>query len=170
MIPPHEIAQLQGWFFQVDTDRSGAIDLNELSRAQWPHGRPFDPSTLRRLMRVFDTDYSGTMSFFEFAALHKFVGTLQMAFQYCDRDRSWTLDPGELHMALSQAGLAVDPESMHSILVRYSRQGHVSFDNFVALSVQLAHFLTIFYKIALGLTTAILPWAFFINNPTALVE
>ena len=170
MIPPHEIAQLQGWFFQVDTDRSGAIDLNELSRAQWPHGRAFDPSTLRRLMRVFDTDYSGTMSFFEFAALHKFVGTLQMAFQYCDRDRSWTLDPGELHMALSQAGLAVDPESMHSILVRYSRQGHVSFDNFVAISVQLAHIRSLFEKHSHGGATATFSWPIFMKITTALVE
>lgn len=170
MIPPHELQGLQTWFYSIDADRSGSIDMNELGRAQWPHGRPFDQSTIRKLIRVFDADYSGTISFFEFAALHKFVATLQQAFQYCDRDRSWTLDPGELHMALSQAGLPVDPESMASILFRYSRQGHVSFDNFVALSVQLAHVRHVFEKYSHGGAAASFTWPVFMKVTANLME
>jgi hypothetical protein len=36
------------------------------------------------LMQVFDSDYSGSIEFNEYAALHKFIHTMQFAFTQAD--------------------------------------------------------------------------------------
>ncbi|CAL1704350.1 unnamed protein product [Somion occarium] len=62
--PPGADPQLWQWFSAVDTDRSGAITVNELQAAlvngNWTR---FDLDTVKMLMNIFDTDRSGTIGF-----------------------------------------------------------------------------------------------------------
>lgn len=160
--------RLTAWFQSVDRDRSGQIDANELSTAIWPGGRQFDKSTINKFLVIFDTDRSGTMSFYEYAALYKYIETLTTAFWYCDRDRSMTLDPTELPTALQQAGYALDVETTNLLKKRYAKPpvgapgsakiggagaggkagggggGPVTFENYVSICVSLAHMNSVF--------------------------
>jgi Ca2+-binding EF-hand superfamily protein len=45
--------------------------------------------------------------FYEYAAMHKFLASLQAAFFAADRDRSGTIDAREIHNALAAAGFQV---------------------------------------------------------------
>ena len=54
-----------------------------------------------------------------------------------DRDRSGTVDPGELQQALVSFGYSLSPQAMGVLLRRYSTDGKIPFDGFVALCVRL---------------------------------
>ena len=54
-----------------------------------------------------------------------------------DRDRSGTVEPHELQQALVTFGYNLSPQAQGVMLRRYSNQGRVPFDAFVALCVRL---------------------------------
>eukprot|EP01099_Mayorella_cantabrigiensis_P006166 TRINITY_DN50_c0_g1_i1.p1 TRINITY_DN50_c0_g1~~TRINITY_DN50_c0_g1_i1.p1 ORF type:complete len:282 (-),score=70.02 TRINITY_DN50_c0_g1_i1:238-1056(-) len=120
-INAQEMQRLTAWFQSVDRDRSGHIDVNELATSIWPGGRQFDKWTITKFLAVFDEDRSGSMTFYEYAALYKYIESLTNAFFFCDRDRSMTLDPNELPTALQQAGYQLDVETTNILKRRYAR-------------------------------------------------
>jgi len=171
-INAQEMQRLAAWFQSVDRDRSGHIDANELATSIWPGGRQFDKWTITKFLAVFDEDRSGSMNFYEYAALYKYIESLTNAFFSCDRDRSMTLDPNELPTALQQAGYQLDVETTNILKKRYAKPpgtlGHhdvhglpglsgpagpaavgtglVSFENFVLICVSLAHMNAVFRR------------------------
>ena len=54
-----------------------------------------------------------------------------------DRDHSGTVEPHELQQALVSFGYNLTPQAMEVALRRYSTDGKIPFDNFVALCVRL---------------------------------
>lgn len=54
-----------------------------------------------------------------------------------DRDRSGTVEPHELQQALVTFGYNLSPQAMGVLLRRYSTDGRIPFDGFVALCVRL---------------------------------
>jgi EF-hand domain pair len=62
---------LKQWFAATDSDKSGEISAAELVTAKWPGDAKLDRETIHKLIRVFDNDYSGSISFYEYASLHK---------------------------------------------------------------------------------------------------
>jgi len=145
--PPGADPQLWNWFTSVDTDRSGAITAQELERAlingDWT---PFDLDTVKLLMTIFDTDRSGTIGFNEFAGLWKYIKDWQNVFKHFDRDRSGSIDGGELRDALAQFGYNLSPHLLVLVQRKYAgttpaRGGGmqappgISFDRFVRACV-----------------------------------
>ncbi|KAJ7076676.1 hypothetical protein B0H15DRAFT_863506 [Mycena belliarum] len=118
--PPGADPQLWNWFTSVDTDRSGAITATELERAlingDWT---PFDLDTVKLLMTIFDTDRSGTIGFNEFAGLWKYIKDWQNVFKHFDRDRSGSIDLGELRDALAQFGYNLSPTTLGLVQRKY---------------------------------------------------
>jgi hypothetical protein len=125
---PQQLEQLQQWFAAVDKDRSGTIHPIELQttvvrqngawfqlvRKHWQRRSWQFPGNLSlplemciKLVRIFDVDLNGTLTFFEYASMYRFIEVVQMGFYASDRDRSGLLDPMELQNALNQAGLNV---------------------------------------------------------------
>eukprot|EP01104_Vermistella_antarctica_P018827 TRINITY_DN7131_c0_g1_i1.p2 TRINITY_DN7131_c0_g1~~TRINITY_DN7131_c0_g1_i1.p2 ORF type:complete len:140 (-),score=31.24 TRINITY_DN7131_c0_g1_i1:393-812(-) len=98
-IAPTEMQQLQAWFGSVDRDGSGHITAHEMTGAQYG-GAPLRYETAVKLIKVFDRDYSGTIDFYEYASLHKFICAMSHAFIQNDRDRNGTLDSQEILGAL----------------------------------------------------------------------
>ncbi|KAF8815965.1 EF-hand [Phlegmacium glaucopus] len=143
-MPPGADPQLWSWFTSVDLDRSGAISAIELERAlingDWT---PFDLDTVKLLMTIFDTDRSGTIGFNEFAGLWKYVKDWQNVFKHFDRDRSGSIDGGELRDALAQFGYNLSPPLLdlvqrkyaNSVGVRGGPPPGISFDRFVRACV-----------------------------------
>ncbi|KAF8176919.1 hypothetical protein BJ912DRAFT_857223 [Pholiota molesta] len=138
------VVRLWNWFQTVDTDRSNAITAPELERAlingDWT---PFDLDTVKLLMTLFDTDRSGTIGFTEFSGLWKYIKDWQNVFKHFDRDRSGSIDGGELRDALGQFGYNLSPPLLELVQRKYASQATgryappagISFDRFVRACV-----------------------------------
>ncbi|KAL1730227.1 hypothetical protein EV714DRAFT_284263 [Schizophyllum commune] len=138
--PPGTDPQLWQWFTAVDTDRSGAISVNELQSALL---NGFDLDTVKMLMNIFDVDRSGTISFTEFAGLWKYISDWQNVFRHFDRDHSGSIDGQELADALSNFGYRLTPQLLQLIEQKYvsaPAEGYgpppgITFDRFVRACV-----------------------------------
>ncbi|KAJ2917712.1 hypothetical protein MD484_g2707, partial [Candolleomyces efflorescens] len=145
--PPGADPQLWNWFTAVDTDRSGMIHAEELQQAlingDWSR---FDLDTVKMLMTIFDVDRSGTIGFNEFAGLWKYIKDWQNVFKHFDRDRSGSIDGGELREALAQFGYNLSPGLLELLQKKYDAKANqtavrggpppgISFDRFVRACV-----------------------------------
>ncbi|KAF3819098.1 hypothetical protein GH733_013248 [Mirounga leonina] len=54
-----------------------------------------------------------------------------------DSDRSGTVDPQELQKALTTMGFRLSPQAVNSIAKRYSTNGKITFDDYIACCVKL---------------------------------
>ncbi|KAJ7603490.1 hypothetical protein B0H17DRAFT_1233150, partial [Mycena rosella] len=120
--------RLWSWFTSFDTERSGAITTVEL---------PFEFDTVKLLMRIFDTNRSGTIAFNEFAGLWKYIKDWQNVFKHFDRDRSGSIDGSELRDALARFGYNFSPAVLRLVQLKYVGSGlpGISFDRFVRACV-----------------------------------
>jgi Ca2+-binding EF-hand superfamily protein len=134
MIQSQEMNELQGWFRSIDKDNSGHITANELMGIQFG-GQRFGLETARKLVKVFDRDNSGNIGFQEFAALYKFIVSMQTAFFQFDRDRSGRLDYNEIVQALQQGGFMFSPPVLQNLIKRFQRpnMAGLTFENFIQL-------------------------------------
>jgi Ca2+-binding EF-hand superfamily protein len=81
---------------------------------------PFDLDTVKLLMTIFDTDRNGTINFTEFAGLWKYIKDWQNVFRHFDRDRSGSIDGGELRDALAQFGFNLSPTLLNLVQKKYA--------------------------------------------------
>jgi len=133
--------ELQAWFSAVDQDRNGEITALELSAALSTSQRNFSESTAKMLVRIFDKDKSGKISFNEFIPLHCFVVAVENNFRAADRDKSGSINYNELQVALNLKGMVTfSPNSLLSLFQRYDkyRDGRLRLDEFVELTAFLA--------------------------------
>eukprot|EP01091_Cochliopodium_minus_P019845 TRINITY_DN846_c0_g1_i1.p1 TRINITY_DN846_c0_g1~~TRINITY_DN846_c0_g1_i1.p1 ORF type:complete len:144 (-),score=39.69 TRINITY_DN846_c0_g1_i1:319-750(-) len=79
LIQPHEMLEITSWFQSIDRDRSGSITANEIQHCTFGQ-LPLGFEVAQKLVRVFDKDKSGTIDFYEYAAMHKFLALMQGAF------------------------------------------------------------------------------------------
>ncbi|GAB1218733.1 hypothetical protein ENUP19_0003G0019 [Entamoeba nuttalli] len=110
-----EFRNLQNWFIKVDKDKSGTLELTELRSARWPNGVKLDDETCRHLMRIFDVDFSGSISFYEYLAMMKFVELTTSVFRKYDVDKSGNLDLKEIQTALPDLGFDLNTKSCQVI-------------------------------------------------------
>jgi peflin len=108
-------------FASIDKDGSGSITANELTTVNFG-GRLFTLATAKMLVSVFDTDRSGSIGFFEFAAMHKFIGSMVAAFNAHDRDRSGRIDVREACDAVGQAGFRFNVTTIQTLVTRFERR------------------------------------------------
>lgn len=129
---------LRNVFARVDTDHSGQISATELqgalSNGTW---KPFNPETVRLMIGMFDQDRSGTVNFQEFCQLWRYVTDWLNCFRSFDRDNSGNIDRTELKQALTTFGYRLSDQFYAILMKRYDRDGHVTFDDFIQLCVQL---------------------------------
>ncbi|XP_019417415.1 PREDICTED: sorcin-like [Lupinus angustifolius] len=78
-------ARLRGWFERVDSDKTGSITALQLKRALAVGNLEFPLSVVQQMIRMYDFDRNGTMSFEEFLALNNFLLKLQHTFSDLER-------------------------------------------------------------------------------------
>jgi len=128
----------------MDKDRSGSIAANELANVAIG-GTPIGIETAGKLIRVFDVDKNGTIDFYEYAALHKFLLSMQALFQQQDRDRSGTLDANEIGSALAAGGFRMGPLAIQSLFRKYNKSGYgITTVEFLGLVAHVAQVKSIF--------------------------
>lgn len=138
---PQEIQKINAWFQSVDQDRSNSISVQELQNVAFG-GVPLGYEVSVKLVKVFDKDYSGTIDFFEYAALHKFIESMQMAFTRADSNRNGQLDANEIHSALHQSGFVVGLPGVQALFrkyaVRHQPSTSIGFSDYLGLVADVA--------------------------------
>ncbi|ELV09904.1 Sorcin [Tupaia chinensis] len=107
----------------------GQIDADELQRCLTQSGIAGGYKLQR--------DMSGTMGFNEFKELWAVLNGWRQHFISFDSDRSGTVDPQELQKALTTMGFRLSPQAVNSIAKRYSTNGKITFDDYIACCVKL---------------------------------
>ncbi|XP_027430313.1 sorcin isoform X1 [Zalophus californianus] len=97
----------------------------------------FNLETCRLMVSMLDRDMSGTMGFSEFKELWAVLNGWRQHFISFDSDRSGTVDPQELQKALTTMGFRLSPQAVNSIAKRYSTNGKITFDDYIACCVKL---------------------------------
>ncbi|KAI5815440.1 hypothetical protein BZA77DRAFT_248379 [Pyronema omphalodes] len=136
-------------FTAVDKDGSGQLSEREL-RAALVNGdwTSFDPHTVRMMIRMFDTDRSGTIGFQEFCGLWGFLADWRKLFDRFDTDRSGNISYDEFSNALEAFGYRLSPQFVNTLFRSYDRRGQnaISFDLFVQSCISLKRMTEVFKK------------------------
>ncbi|TGZ81957.1 EF-hand [Ascodesmis nigricans] len=155
-------------FKAVDKDGSGQLSEREL-RAALVNGdwTSFDPHTVRMMIRMFDTDRSGTIGFNEFCGLWGFLASWRALFDRFDTDRSGNISYNEFSNALAAFGYRLSPQFVQLLFRSYDRRGQepsaasptspappqpqqgqnaISFDLFVQSCISLKRMTEVFKK------------------------
>ncbi|KAF2201110.1 EF-hand [Delitschia confertaspora ATCC 74209] len=136
-------------FGAVDKDRSGQLSEAELRTAlvngDWS---PFDPHTVRMMIRMFDTDRSGAINFEEFCGLWGFLSAWRGLFDRFDVDRSGSISFKEFSEALVAFGYRLSPQFVGLLYRTYDRRNEnaISFDLFVQACISLKRMTDVFKK------------------------
>jgi Ca2+-binding EF-hand superfamily protein len=113
----------------VDRDRSGSVSLPELHHALTHGGYvSFSIKTARLLLRMYDADRSGSLSYYEFERL---MGQLTQWKGFFDAHTAGTgrLSPGGLAAIVAASGFALPPPIVHMMFYAYDENasGTLSF-------------------------------------------
>lgn len=128
---------------------TGNLSEAELSAAlvngDWS---PFDPQTVRMMIRMFDSDRSGTIAFEEFCGLWSFLASWRTLFDRFDVDRSGNISLEEFTNALVAFRYRLTPGFVELLFRTYDKRGEgvMSFDLFVQACISLKRMTDVFKK------------------------
>lgn len=136
-------------FKAVDKSGNGHLTEKEL-RAALVNGdwSSFDPYTVKMMIRMFDTDRSGTIGFEEFCGLWGFLAAWRSLFDRFDADRSGNISLDEYTNALVAFGYRLSPHFVDTLFRTYDKRGEgaISFDLFVQSCISLKRMTDVFKK------------------------
>ncbi|XP_030522830.1 sorcin-like [Rhodamnia argentea] len=129
-------AILKEWFERVDSDRTGSITAVQLKRALAVGNLELSISVVEQMIRMYDFDRNGTMSFEEFVALNKFLLKVQHAFSDLERGRGY-LVPDDVYEGLVKIGFSLDSPSFYSVCESFDQKknGRFRLDDFMSLCI-----------------------------------
>lgn len=146
-------------YLQVDKNRTGQLSEAELQRALVNGDyTAFDPHTVKMMIRMFDTDRSGTINFDEFCGLWGFLAAWRGLFDRFDVDRSGNISLREFEDALVAFGYRLSPQFVQLLFSTYAkshsrgrgddgeREKVLSFDLFVQACISLKRMTDVFKK------------------------
>ncbi|XP_023511846.1 sorcin-like [Cucurbita pepo subsp. pepo] len=127
---------LKEWFDRVDSEKSGSIIASQLQNALAVGNLNFPLSIVQQMIRMYDFDRNGTMSFEEFVALNKFLIKLQQAFSDLERGRGY-LVPEDVYEALVKIGFTLDSPAFYTVCESFDQKknGRFRLDDFISLCI-----------------------------------
>lgn len=131
------------------TTGTGQLSERELSTAlvngDWT---AFDVHTVRMMIRMFDSDRSGTIGFDEFCGLWSFLASWRTLFDRFDVDRSGNISLDEFSNALIAFRYRLSPGFVELLFTTYDKrnEGVMSFDLFVQACISLKRMTDVFKK------------------------
>lgn len=129
-------------YFTAVAGQDGEVDAEELQRCLTQSGisgsyAPFSLETCRIMIAMLDRDYTGKMGFNEFKELWAALNAWKQNFMTIDQDQSGTVEHHELSQAIALMGYRLSPQTLAAIVRRYSKNGRIFFDDYVACCVKL---------------------------------
>ncbi|KAL8990359.1 MAG: hypothetical protein Q9177_000969 [Variospora cf. flavescens] len=150
--PPTQSSQdasLFPLFKAVDKTGTGQLTEKEL-RAALVNGdyTSFDPHTVKMMIRMFDSDKSGTIGFDEFCGLWGFLAAWRSLFERFDEDRSGYISFSEYSNALVAFGYRLSSTFVSLLYRTYEKNDNdrMSFDLFVQSCIVLKRMTDVFKK------------------------
>ncbi|KAF6113886.1 grancalcin [Phyllostomus discolor] len=131
------------WRYFTDVaGQDGEVDAEELQKCLTQSGisgtySPFSLETCRIMIAMLDRDYTGKMGFNEFKELWTALNGWKQNFVTIDQDQSGTVEHHELNQAIVAMGYRLSPQTLSAIVKRYSKNGRIFFDDYVACCVKL---------------------------------
>lgn len=128
---------------------TGHLSEKELSAAlvngDWT---AFDIQTVRMMIRMFDSDRSGTIGFNEFCGLWSFLASWRTLFDRFDVDRSGSISLPEFTDALIAFRYRLSPQFVELLFRTYDKrnEGVMSFDLFVQACISLKRMTDVFKR------------------------
>ncbi|GMH16330.1 hypothetical protein Nepgr_018171 [Nepenthes gracilis] len=131
-------AVLREWFDRVDSERTGSITATQLKKALSVGNLDFPLSVVQQMIRMYDFDRNGTMSFEEFVALNKFLLKVQQAFSDLERDRGYLVHD-DVYEALVKFGFSLDSPAFYTVCESFDQKknGRYRLDDFISLCIFL---------------------------------
>lgn len=116
---------------------------SQIIQAEGEHG--FSKDVCRSMVAMLDVDSSGKLGFEEFQTLLTDIAKWKAVFKLYDHDKSGKLSAFELREALNSAGYKLNNKILNALAHRYSsRDGMISFDDFIMCSVKIKTMIEIF--------------------------
>ncbi|KNA18148.1 hypothetical protein SOVF_073490 [Spinacia oleracea] len=133
-----DLAILREWFDRVDSSRTGNITAPLLKNALSVGNLDLPLSVVQQMIRMYDFDKNGTMSFEEFVALNQFLLKVQQAFSDLERDRGFLLHD-QVNEALMKLGFSLDSPAFYTACESFDQKknGKFRLDAFISLCVFL---------------------------------
>ncbi|XP_076914986.1 uncharacterized protein LOC143574190 [Bidens hawaiensis] len=127
---------LKEWFDRVDSDQTGSITATQLQSALAVGNLQFPITIVQQMIRMYDFDRNGTMSFEEFVALNKFLLKVQQAFSDLERGRGF-LEPDEVYEALLKLNISMDSPAFYTVCESFDKEkkGRFRLDDFMSLCI-----------------------------------
>ena len=133
----------------IASSGTGQLSERELSAAlvngDWT---AFDPQTVRMMIRMFDSDRSGTIGFEEFCGLWSFLASWRSLFDRFDADRSGNISLDEFNNALVAFRYRLSERFVEILFLTYDKrnEGVMSFDLFVQACISLKRMTDVFKR------------------------
>ncbi|GFZ03230.1 calcium-dependent protein kinase 15 [Actinidia rufa] len=135
-----EIKGLKAMFTNIDTDKSGTINYEELKTGLARLGSRLSEAEIEQLMEAADVDGNGTIDYIEFVTAtvhqHKLERDehLYKAFQYFDKDHSGFITRDELETAMKEYGMG-DDATIREIIseVDTDNDGRINYEEFCTM-------------------------------------
>ncbi|EOY26104.1 PREDICTED: sorcin isoform X1 [Theobroma cacao] len=133
---------LREWFGRVDSEKTGSITATQLKSAFAIGNLDFPLSVVQQMIRMYDFDRNGTMSFEEFLALNKFLIKVQQAFSDLEsslyRNRGF-LATDDVYEALNKIGFSLDTPAFYAACESFDQKknGRLQLDDFISLCIFL---------------------------------
>ncbi|KAM8933908.1 grancalcin [Pelodytes ibericus] len=129
-------------YFSAVAGQDGEVDAEELQRCLTQSGingtyTPFSLETCRIMIAMLDIDHTGKMGFNEFKELWGALNAWKQNFCTFDQDRSGTVEPHEYSQAIMAMGYRINHQTLSAIIKRYSKNGRIYFDDYIASCVKL---------------------------------
>ncbi|XP_058090650.1 uncharacterized protein LOC131237040 isoform X7 [Magnolia sinica] len=127
---------LREWFERVDSEKTSSITALQLKSAFAVGNLEFSLSVVQQMIRMYDFDRNGTMSFEEFVALNKFLMKVQNAFSALERGRGY-LSPEDVYEALVKIGFSLDSPAFYTVCESFdqNKKGRFRLDDFISLCI-----------------------------------
>ncbi|EOY26108.1 Calcium-dependent protein kinase 23 isoform 6 [Theobroma cacao] len=127
---------LREWFGRVDSEKTGSITATQLKSAFAIGNLDFPLSVVQQMIRMYDFDRNGTMSFEEFLALNKFL--IKQAFSDLERNRGF-LATDDVYEALNKIGFSLDTPAFYAACESFDQKknGRLQLDDFISLCIFL---------------------------------
>ena len=145
MVTKEETARLQQVFQQLDTNKDGKLQYNELLAGYEEHyGKDMAKDEVDRIFELVDVDHSNEIDFSEFVTATANRGNLlqedklKQAFAYYDKDNSGSISCDEIRGVLG-VGQHISDEVWKQVVLEVDANGdgEVSFDEFKEMMQKL---------------------------------
>lgn len=160
-MPNHDDPQqLFPLFRAANVSHSGALTELELGSALVNGDyTSFHPKTVKMMIRMFDRNSSGTISFDEFVSLWRYLAAWRELFDRFDEDRSGRISLQEFEKSLAAFGYRLSPPFVSVLFTTFESKGRqraahlmgpakmgMSFDLFVQACISLRRMTDVFKR------------------------